>query len=101
MGDWSTLMTLSKNSSPLISAKGAGSALLPYRCCATALYSVSLISVDLPEPDTPVMLDQQADRQIERDFFQVVAAGTVDLQHALGIGLRYFLGAGMLRRPAR
>jgi hypothetical protein len=33
---------------------GAGSALEPYSVFATAAYSVSLTSVDLPEPETPV-----------------------------------------------
>ncbi|MNR00817.1 hypothetical protein D3C85_1166010 [compost metagenome] len=55
IGLWSTLMTLSKCSSPSIWSCAAGSAVLPYRWRATAWYSVSLISVDLPEPETPVM----------------------------------------------
>src|SRR3546814_16850993 len=51
---WSTLMILSKFSRPLIDAYGAGSlwAWCSWRETATA--SVSLTSVDLPEPETPV-----------------------------------------------
>jgi hypothetical protein len=36
IGLWSTLITLSKNSSPLTDSCGAGSLLLPYRCWAAA-----------------------------------------------------------------
>ncbi len=47
-------MTRSTRSSPRISSCGAGLRLLLFRRSATALYKVSLTSVDLPEPDTPV-----------------------------------------------
>jgi hypothetical protein len=55
IGDWSTLITLSNRSRPidfLVRRRLAGRAV---EVLAAAAYSVSLISVDLPEPETPVM----------------------------------------------
>src|SRR6218665_2888230 len=54
MGLWSTLITLSKYSMPTISSCGAGSSCARWIWRATAAYSVSLTSVLLPEPETPV-----------------------------------------------
>src|SRR4051812_23365632 len=54
MGDWSTAITLSKYSMPSISSCAAGSSCGRYKVRETAAYSVSLTSVDLPDPDTPV-----------------------------------------------
>ena len=44
---------------------------------------MSLISVDLPEPDTPVMAGEQAGRDFQVDVLQVVAGRAEQLQHHL------------------
>ena len=54
-GDWSTLMTLSRCSRPRMSSYGAGSSWARLSSRAVILARVSLIRVDLPPPDTPVM----------------------------------------------
>ena len=46
--------TLSKLSRPSIVSYGAGSVLARFKSRAAIWYKVSLMSVDLPEPDTPV-----------------------------------------------
>src|SRR5512143_3525139 len=72
IGDWSTLITLSKNSRPWISPCGAGSADEPYRWRATAVYRVSLISVDLPDPDTPVTQTNSPTGRVSVTFFRLL-----------------------------
>jgi len=54
IGDWSMSMTLSSSSMPLSVLYGAGCSRAFISFFATALYSVSTTSVDLPPPDTPV-----------------------------------------------
>ena len=62
---------------------------------------MSLISVDLPEPETPVTQVSKPDRQIERDVLQIVAVRLDDAQTPL-VGRRA-LGpdSSMLRVPDR
>ena len=55
IGDWSMSMILSSWSRPSIRSCGAGTWPLPISRRLAALYSVSMIRVDLPPPDTPVM----------------------------------------------
>ena len=55
IGDWSMSITLSRYSMPSMSSCSPGWARAPCRRRASALYSVSMISVDLPLPDTPVI----------------------------------------------
>jgi hypothetical protein len=47
-------MTLSRCSSPLIVSQGAGVCRAPFSFIEAVLNSVSMVSVDLPPPDTPV-----------------------------------------------
>ena len=54
IGDWSMSMTLSRNSRPVRWLCGAGLTRAPFSRRAIAWYIVSIISVDLPPPDTPV-----------------------------------------------
>ena len=54
IGDWSMSMTLSRCSSPLIARAGAGVWRAPFSRIDAVLNSVSMVSVDLPPPDTPV-----------------------------------------------
>ena len=55
IGDWSMLMILSRCSMPSIFSCSPGDVCANINFAASALYKISLIKVDLPEPDTPVM----------------------------------------------
>ena len=46
-----------------------------FSCVATARNNVSLTSVDLPDPDTPVTQVMQPERKFRRDVLQVVGGG--------------------------
>ena len=54
IGRWSISITLSRNSRPLIVSQGAGVCLAPFKRIEAVLNKVSIVSVDLPPPDTPV-----------------------------------------------
>ena len=54
MGRWSMSMTLSRCSSPRTVSQGAGVCRAPLSFIDAVLNSVSIVSVDLPPPDTPV-----------------------------------------------
>jgi hypothetical protein len=54
IGDWSTLMILSSCSIPRIRLCAPGRCRERCSLFESALCTMSLISVDLPEPDTPV-----------------------------------------------
>src|ERR1700736_6894389 len=54
IGDWSPEMILSTCSRPWMRRWAPARCRVRCRRLATALYSTSLTSVDLPEPDTPV-----------------------------------------------
>src|SRR5918992_5070294 len=54
IGDWSTEMILSRCSSPRTRLCVPGRMRARLSLLATALYRISLTSVDLPDPDTPV-----------------------------------------------
>src|SRR5512139_2970392 len=82
-------------------ACGAGAVLLPYRCCATAGYRVSLISVDLPEPETPVTHTSRPTGRSRVTSFRLLPLAPVMRSMRSGSGLVYFRGALMLRRPVR
>src|SRR5574339_309603 len=55
IGDWSMLMILSRCSTPSMRSWGPPEVRAPMSCAASSLYRMSLISVDLPDPLTPVM----------------------------------------------
>ena len=54
MGDWSMLMTLSKNSSPSMRSCFPALVLVRFRSAPSFLYKISLTREDFPLPDTPV-----------------------------------------------
>ena len=63
---------------------------------------MSLTSVDLPEPDTPVTDDEAAERERHVDVAQVVLARADDRELPLsGRPAGGSPGTGMLRRPDR
>src|SRR5687767_2261244 len=55
IGDWSMLMILSRCSTPSIFSCSAAFVRAPINLEARALYRISLINVDFPEPETPVI----------------------------------------------
>src|SRR5450830_1570931 len=65
-------MTLSKCSRPLIDSCSAGSVCEPYRWRDAARYKVSLTSVDLPEPDTPVTQVSKPTGRSKLTFFRLL-----------------------------
>ncbi len=78
IGDWSTRTSLSSPSSPVIRVCRPGTWRAPLSLLASTVARMSLISVDLPEPDTPVTDDQAAERDVDVDAAQVVLAGPDD-----------------------
>ena len=82
IGDWSTWMTLSSWSRPVIRRCVPGRILARCRRLATARKRISLTSVDLPEPDTPVTQREHAERDAHVDVLEVVLRGALDLDVA-------------------
>ena len=54
MGDWSMLITLSRNSSPSMRSCLPARVLVRFRSAPSFLNRISFTSEDFPEPDTPV-----------------------------------------------
>ena len=54
IGDWSISMTFSSCSMPSITLCLPALIFARFSLCASVLYKISLINVDLPDPDTPV-----------------------------------------------
>ena len=59
IGPWSTCTTLSRCWMPVIRVCRPGTVRAPLSSRASALYKMSLTSVDLPDPDTPVTATRQ------------------------------------------
>ncbi len=64
-------------------SQGAPSGAALFRCVATCRNSVSLISVLLPEPETPVTQVSRPERDLDVEALQVVAARADDAQRAI------------------
>ena len=62
---------------------------------------MSLTSVDLPEPETPVTATKQPSGKRDVDVLEVVLAGAVDGQLAARVGGRRMAGTGIDLRPDR
>ena len=75
IGDWSMSMTLSRCSSPSIASQGAGVWRAPFSRIEAVLNSVSMVSVDLPPPETPVTQVKVPSGNVGGDAPQVVAGG--------------------------
>jgi hypothetical protein len=102
IGDWSTLITLSNSIQPFDAPCGATSAWLPYSLRATAAYSVSLTSVLLPEPDTPVTQVSSPTGKADVHALQVVAvAPTMDAGSASRWAACARRGTAMRSTPLR
>ncbi len=59
---------------------GAAASEAPLSLRATELYSVSIKSVDLPPPETPVMQVNRPERDFGGDVLEIVAACVHDLE---------------------
>ena len=66
-----------------MASQGAGSWLVWLIHSAARRYSVSLMSVDLPEPDTPVTQVIRPSGSLTVMFLQIVAAGPADREPEL------------------
>ena len=62
---------------------------------------MSLTSVDLPEPDTPVTATKQAERELDVDVLEVVLAGAPDDEPLVARRDGACAGTGIVRLPAR
>src|SRR3990167_5094061 len=71
MGDWSTTITLSIFSHPAILSCAPGFSLELYSFLARPRYKISSISVDLPEPETPVTQIKQPKGNFTSIFFKL------------------------------
>ena len=83
IGDWSMSITLSMCCSPSSAVVRPGGALAPCRRWASARSSVSITSVDLPEPDTPVTQVNTPSGNAHGQVAQVVPARALDRQLAV------------------
>src|SRR5574339_116719 len=77
IGDWSMLMILSRCSIPSMRSYSPGLVWAPISFPASALYRMSLISVDLPEPETPVMQTSFPNGMVTSIFFRLFAAAPI------------------------
>ena len=96
IGDWSMSITLSKCSSPSTLSWGAGAAEALFSRRAAARYSVSMVKVDLPPPETPVMQVKVPDRDFAGHGLEVVAPRAGYPQQLLLVELAALLGDGNL-----
>ena len=75
IGDWSMSITLSICSSPAMASCAPGSLVRSVDlACASARYRMSLTSVDLPLPETPVTTVSRPSGNSTSMFFQIVLA---------------------------
>jgi hypothetical protein len=102
MGDWSILMTLSRCSSPSMRSCSPGWVRAPFSWRASALYRISTIRVDLPEPETPVMHTILPSGMVTSMFFRLFSRAPTTTR-CLPLPLRRFSGRGTLsaRRDRR
>src|SRR5690606_1428350 len=101
MGLWSTLMILSKCSSPLFDTNGAGSACAWCSWRATAVASVSLTRVDLPEPDTPVTHTRRPAGMRRSTVLRLLPLAPSSTSQGWSSETARRLGTGISRRPLR
>ena len=78
IGVWSMSITLSKQSIPSTASCAPGFVRVLLSRFASALKTISLTSVDLPEPETPVTQTSFAERELDVDVLQVVLARAED-----------------------
>src|SRR5690348_4055743 len=99
IGDWSTWITLSSCSSPLICRCAPARWRDLLSLFATALYSTSLTSVDLPDPDTPVTEQNTPSGTLTLTDFRLCWVAPSISRYPLG--LRRLAGSSITRVPAR
>ncbi|MNN72140.1 hypothetical protein D3C81_1881480 [compost metagenome] len=101
IGAWSTEMTLSKCSRPLIDSCGAGSVCEPYKWRDRAGYRVSLTSDDLPEPDTPVTHVIKPTGKLSDTFFRLLPVAPVMTSCFSGLLAWRLAGTAIFSLPFR
>ena len=97
IGLWSMSITLSISASPSIFSCAPTARSLPWSARASAGYRISLTSVLLPAPDTPVTRDQP-EREVDVTVLQVVLPRALDAE-AAPLPLRRSAGTSIARSP--
>ena len=72
-----------------------------FRRAAAKRNSVSLISVDLPEPETPVTQVNRPTGMLDGEILQIVAVRAANRDPVRTPGIARRCGTGMASRPAR
>src|SRR5262249_30067898 len=98
MGDWSTLTTLSRCSMPLIDLWSPGGCFDLYTRCISARSRMSLTSVDLPDPDTPVTATNLPSGDVTSMLRRLCSRAPFTTR-LLPLPMRRTPGTGMLLRP--
>ena len=101
IGPWSTCTTLSRCAIPVIRACLPGTVRAPFSSRASALYTMSLTSVDLPDPDTPVTATRQPSGNATSTPRKLCSLAPSTTTSRPGVGFRRWAGTGMDSRPAR
>ena len=93
--------TLSNRSRPVISRYAEGVCEAPLISFAASEYRVSLISVDLPEPDTPVIAVNRPDGISRSTFLRLLPRAPFSLSISLRLGTWRFAGTSIRFLPDR
>src|SRR5690606_26813813 len=93
--------TLSNRSSPSISRYGAGVCEAPLISWAASANRVSLISADLPEPDTPVTQVNRPAGISRSTFLRLLPQAPYRRSVIFGLGLWRLAGTSIFRLPDR
>ena len=80
---------------------GAGGSLAPFRLRAAALYSVSMTSVDLPPPETPVTQVKSPSGIVAVTFFRLLPRAPTIVSSRPGSRARRLAGIATVRSPER
>ena len=100
MGDWSMSMTLSRCLAPSMPSCSPARSLVPrLRRAAMPLCRISLTSVDLPEPETPVTQVKAPTGNETSMSLRLCMRAPRTVNHCSG--MRRWPGSSMRRRPAR
>ena len=99
MGDWSMSMTLSSASMPSMPSCAPGRVRARFRSRERALRTISLTSVDLPEPETPVTQVKTPSGMRTSMFLRLCSRAP--RTSSSPVGLRRCAGTAIFRAPER
>src|SRR3546814_11306299 len=91
--------TLSNRSSPLTERYGAGLCEAPLISLAASAYRVSLIRVDLPEPETPVIAVHSPEEIVRSTSVRLLPDAPSRLSCIFSLGLWRCFGTSICRPP--